>query len=58
MGYISKADADPICVHHFFAVPNAMGGGFRNIIDCSTPGGRSVNKFVNEMSSKFSYLGG
>ena len=44
-GYISKADAEPICVHNVFAMPKAAEQA------CVLPANHSVNNYVNEMSS-------
>ena len=53
-GRISRTNRLPTCSHNPFVIPKTT-GGFRTIIDCSRPLGKSVNNFVSEIAAKFSY---
>ena len=47
----------PTCVHDVFCVAKSGGDGYRAIIDCSKPPGRSVNNYVDKVCTKFFYKG-
>lgn len=54
LGYITKVDEKPHCIHGMFGILKTN-GSIRGIIDCSQPKGHSVNNNTSEVCLKFSY---
>ena len=54
-GKLSVVDCQPHCVHAMGAVAKKGGTKIRNITDASRPKGRSINCFMKETFSSFSY---
>ena len=44
----------PDCIHNLFCVPKDDGDG-RTTVDCSKPLNKSVNQYVDTITSTFSY---
>ena len=55
LGYITHVNSIPQSVHYVFCLDKAS--SYRMVVDCSKPLASSVNNYVNEVSSSFSYTG-
>ena len=52
---LSIVNKPELCTHAIGLIPKPDGSGFRAIVDCSEPAGRSINDFTESVATKFSY---